>query len=150
MVGIETAEVLGARGCAVTVIEIQSIVAREMARNNRFDVLLRLEQHGVRLLTETVIEGVIDGELVLVRKGERSRFDPGDTIVLAVGPEPNRDVTAIIEQAGLSSVFVGDCNRTGDFLNAIRDASMTVLALNNRLPQRGSERARQTHLDAVR
>jgi 2,4-dienoyl-CoA reductase-like NADH-dependent reductase (Old Yellow Enzyme family)/thioredoxin reductase len=150
MVGIETAEVLGARGCAVTVIEIQAIVAREMARNNRFDVLLRLEQHGVRLLTETVIEGVIDGELVLVRKGERSRLDPGDAIVLAVGPEPNRDVTAIIEQAGLSSVFVGDCNRTGDFLSAIRDASMTVLALNNRLPQRGSERARQTHLDAVR
>jgi thioredoxin reductase len=150
MVGIETAEVLGARGCAVTVIEIQAIVAREMARNNRFDVLLRLEQHGVRLLTETVIEAVIDGELVLVRKGERSRLDPGDAIVLAVGPEPNRDVTAIIEQAGLSSVFVGDCNRTGDFLSAIRDASMTVLALNNRLPQRGSERARQTHLDAVR
>ena len=40
MVGIETAEVLGGRGCAVTVIEILSTVAREMARNNRFDVLL--------------------------------------------------------------------------------------------------------------
>jgi 2,4-dienoyl-CoA reductase-like NADH-dependent reductase (Old Yellow Enzyme family)/NADPH-dependent 2,4-dienoyl-CoA reductase/sulfur reductase-like enzyme len=141
MVGIETAEVLGARGCAVTVIEIQSVVAREMARNNRFDVLVRLEQYDVRILTETTIDGVIDGKLILVRKEETTRHDPGDAIVVAVGPEPNRDVTTIVEEAGLPSVLVGDCNRPGDFLTAIRDASMTVLALNNRLPMRGGNAA---------
>jgi 2,4-dienoyl-CoA reductase-like NADH-dependent reductase (Old Yellow Enzyme family)/thioredoxin reductase len=132
MVGIETAEVLGVRGCAVTVIEILPVVARDMARNNRFDVLARLEQHDVRLLTETRIEGVVDGELVLLRNGERMRHDPGDTIVLAIGPEPNRDVAILVEKAGLPSVLVGDCNRPGDFLTAIRDASMAVLAWNER------------------
>jgi 2,4-dienoyl-CoA reductase-like NADH-dependent reductase (Old Yellow Enzyme family)/NADPH-dependent 2,4-dienoyl-CoA reductase/sulfur reductase-like enzyme len=136
MVGIETAEVLGVRGCAVTVIEMLPVVAREMARNNRFDVLARLEQYGVRLLTETTIEKVVDGKLVLMHKAERSFHDPGDAVVLAVGPEPNRDATAIIEEAGLPSVLVGDCNRPGDFLTAIRDASMTVLAINDRLPTR--------------
>jgi pyruvate/2-oxoglutarate dehydrogenase complex dihydrolipoamide dehydrogenase (E3) component len=136
MVGIETAEVLGVRGCAVTVIEIQSTVAREMARNNRFDVLVRLEQHGVRLLTETVIEGVVDGKLVLVHKGKSTSHDPGDVIVVAVGPTPNRDVLSVVEEAGLPSVLVGDCNQPGDFLTAIRDASLTVLALSERLPSR--------------
>ena len=136
MVGIETAEVLGGRGCAVTVIEIQSTVAREMARNNRFDVLLRLEQYGVRLLTETVIDGVVDGKLLLVRNGERMRHDPGEAIVVAVGPKPNRDIISVLEEAGLPSVLVGDCNQPGDFLTAIRDASLTVLALSNRLPLR--------------
>jgi 2,4-dienoyl-CoA reductase-like NADH-dependent reductase (Old Yellow Enzyme family)/thioredoxin reductase len=131
MVGIETAEVLGVRGCAVTVIEIQPTVARDMARNNRFDVLARLEQHDVRLLTETSIENVVDGELILLRKGERTRHDPGDAIVLAVGPEPNRDVATIVAQTGLLSVLVGDCNQPGDFLSAIRDASMTVIAMND-------------------
>jgi 2,4-dienoyl-CoA reductase-like NADH-dependent reductase (Old Yellow Enzyme family)/thioredoxin reductase len=144
MVGIETAEVLGGRGCAVTVIEIQSTVAREMARNNRFDVLMRLEQYGVQLLTETVIDGVVDGKLLLVRNGESIRHDPGDAIVVAVGPKPNRDIISVLEEAGLPSVLVGDCNQPGDFLAAIRDASLTVLALNNRLPLRMSE------LDAVR
>jgi 2,4-dienoyl-CoA reductase-like NADH-dependent reductase (Old Yellow Enzyme family) len=138
MVGIETAEVLGGRGCSVTVIEIQSTVAREMARNNRFDVLLRLEQYGVRLLTETVIDGVADGKLLLVRNGERIRLEPGEAIVVAVGPQPNRDVISVLEEAGLPSVLVGDCNQPGDFLTAIRDASLTVLALNNRLPLRES------------
>jgi dimethylglycine catabolism A len=139
MVGIEAAEVLGVRGCAVTVIEMLPVVAREMARNNRFDVLARLEQYGVRLLTETMIEKVVDGKLVLMHKAERSFHDPGDAVVLAVGPEPNRDATAIIEEAGLPSVLVGDCNRPGDFLTAIRDASMTVLAINDRLPTRARQ-----------
>ena len=132
MVGIETAEVLGVRGCAVTVIEILPVVARDMARNNRFDVLARLEQYDVRLLTETRIEGVVDGELMLLRNGERTRHDPGDAVVLAIGPQPNRDVTSVIEQTGLPSVLVGDCNQPGDFLTAIRDASMAVLAWNER------------------
>ncbi|MEI9805578.1 MAG: FAD-dependent oxidoreductase [Pseudolabrys sp.] len=131
MVGIETAEVLGARGCAVTVIEIQATVARDMARNNRFDVLARLEQHDVRLLTETRIENVVDGKMTLLRKGERTQHEPGDAVVLAVGPEPNRDVVGIVEKTGLLSVLVGDCNQPGDFLNAIRDASMTVIAMND-------------------
>jgi 2,4-dienoyl-CoA reductase-like NADH-dependent reductase (Old Yellow Enzyme family)/NADPH-dependent 2,4-dienoyl-CoA reductase/sulfur reductase-like enzyme len=131
MVGIETAEVLGVRGCAVTVIEIQPTVARDMARNNRFDVLARLEQYDVRLLTETSVVDVVDGDLILLRKGEHTRLDPGDAIVLAVGPQPNRDVAAIVEKTGLLSVLVGDCNHPGDFLSAIRDASMTVIAMND-------------------
>jgi len=124
--------VLGVRGCAVTVIEILPVVARDMARNNRFDVLARLEQHDERLLTETRIEGVVDGKLKLLRNGERTRHDPGDAVVLAIGPQPNRDVTSMIEQTGLPSVLVGDCNQPGDFLTAIRDASMAVLAWNER------------------
>jgi 2,4-dienoyl-CoA reductase-like NADH-dependent reductase (Old Yellow Enzyme family)/NADPH-dependent 2,4-dienoyl-CoA reductase/sulfur reductase-like enzyme len=135
MVGIETAEVLAMRGCAVTVVEPQSSVARDMARNNRIDVLARLEQHDVRLLTETTVESVADRELVLLhRGGERKRHHPGDAIVVAIGPEPNRDVAGLVQETGLPSVLVGDCNQPGDFLNAIRDASMTVLAINGRRP----------------
>jgi 2,4-dienoyl-CoA reductase-like NADH-dependent reductase (Old Yellow Enzyme family)/NADPH-dependent 2,4-dienoyl-CoA reductase/sulfur reductase-like enzyme len=136
MVGIETAEVLGARGCAVTVIEILPTVARDMARNNRFDVLVRLDQYKVRILTETRIEGVADGELVLSCNNGHIRHHPGDAVVLAIGPQSNRDVLPILEETGLPSVLVGDCNNPGDFLTAIRDASMTVLAAENRPARR--------------
>ena len=44
IVGIETADLLVTRGCRVTVLEIQATVAPEMARNNRFEVLARLER----------------------------------------------------------------------------------------------------------
>ena len=133
LVGIETADVLATRGCRVTVIELQATVAREMARNNRFDVLARLEQLGATILTDTMIETVIDDEFVLITKGEETRLHPGEAVIVAIGPEPDRSVVAQIEAAGTPYVLVGDCNRTGDFMGAIRDASMSALAIEYRL-----------------
>ena len=56
MVGIETADLLVTRGCRVTVLELQAVVAREMARNNRAEVLARLDEHQARILTEVTME----------------------------------------------------------------------------------------------
>ena len=133
MVGIETADLLAMRGCRVTVVEVLATVAREMARNNRIELMMRLEQRGATILTETVLEAVVDGQFVLRRRGEPMRLDPGDAIVIAIGPKPNRDVIPEVVAAGAPYVLVGDCNRPGDFLTAIRDASMAALALDYRV-----------------
>jgi 2,4-dienoyl-CoA reductase-like NADH-dependent reductase (Old Yellow Enzyme family)/NADPH-dependent 2,4-dienoyl-CoA reductase/sulfur reductase-like enzyme len=134
MVGIETADLLAARGCHVTVLELEATIAREMARNNRYEVLARLEDREAVILTGAVLERVIAGQLVVRRHGEEIRIDPGDAVIIAIGPEPNRDVVPVIEAAGIPYVLVGDCNQPGDFLTAIRDASMAALAVNHRLP----------------
>jgi 2,4-dienoyl-CoA reductase-like NADH-dependent reductase (Old Yellow Enzyme family)/thioredoxin reductase len=141
MVGIETADLLAARGCHVTVLELEATIAREMARNNRYDVLARLEERAAVILTEAVIEGAHAGQLVLRRHGNEIRIDPGDAVVIAIGPAPNREVVPIVEAAGIPYVLVGDCNEPGDFLTAIRDASMAALAVNHRLPSRASDQA---------
>ena len=133
MVGIETADLLVTRGCRVTVLELQAVVAREMARNNRAEVLAELEKHQARILTEAAIETVADGQLVVTRHGETIRVDPGDVVILAIGPQPNRDLVPVVEAAGIPYVLIGDCNQPGDFLTAIRDASMAALAVNHRL-----------------
>ena len=49
----------------------------------------------------------------------------------------------VIEAAGIPYVLVGDCNQPGDFLTAIRDASMAALAVNHRLPARAIGQAVQ-------
>jgi 2,4-dienoyl-CoA reductase-like NADH-dependent reductase (Old Yellow Enzyme family)/NADPH-dependent 2,4-dienoyl-CoA reductase/sulfur reductase-like enzyme len=133
MVGIETADLLNSRGCHVTIVEITSLIAREMARNNRFEIVSRLESNGTTFLKETSVQGLANGQLVLKSKGEELRIDPGAAIVIAIGPEPNRDVLPVVQTAGLPYVLIGDCNRPGDFLTAIRDASMAALACNHRL-----------------
>jgi 2,4-dienoyl-CoA reductase-like NADH-dependent reductase (Old Yellow Enzyme family)/thioredoxin reductase len=130
MVGIETADLLVTRGCRVTVIELEATVAREMARNNRAEVLLRLDEHQTRILTDAAIERVVDGRIVVKRQGEEIRVDPGDAVIVAIGPEPNRDVVPAIEASGVPYVLIGDCNQPGDFLTAIRDASMAALAVS--------------------
>jgi 2,4-dienoyl-CoA reductase-like NADH-dependent reductase (Old Yellow Enzyme family)/NADPH-dependent 2,4-dienoyl-CoA reductase/sulfur reductase-like enzyme len=141
IVGIETADLLVTRGCHVTLLEIQSTVAPEMARNNRFEVLARLERAGTRILTEARIEAVVDGNLVVAARGERLQIDPGVALVLALGAVANRDVLPMVQAAGVPYVLVGDCNQPGDFLTAIRDASMAALALNHRSPIRADTQA---------
>ena len=131
IVGIETADLLATRGCRITVLEIQDTVAPEMARNNRFEVLARLQRAGTTILTDARIEAVVDGQLAVAVQDAIVRIDPGAAIVLALGAVANRDVLPAVEAAGAPYVLVGDCNQPGDFLSAIRDASMAALALNH-------------------
>jgi 2,4-dienoyl-CoA reductase-like NADH-dependent reductase (Old Yellow Enzyme family)/thioredoxin reductase len=129
IVGLETADLLTARGCRVTILEMGDSVAPGMARNNRSEVLARLERGQARILTGARVESVGNGRLCVDQRGAPIEIDPGDVVIVAIGPEPNRDVVPEIEAAGVPYVLVGDCNQPGDFLTAIRDASMAALAL---------------------
>ena len=133
MVGIECADALILRDCRVTIIEPTAVIAANMARNNKFDTLARLEDGGARIMTETVIEGADADGLRLLREGQVTSLEPGDALVIAIGPEANRDVVSTVEATGVEYVLIGDCNQPGDFLTAIRDAAMAALAIDYRV-----------------
>jgi 2,4-dienoyl-CoA reductase-like NADH-dependent reductase (Old Yellow Enzyme family)/thioredoxin reductase len=143
MVGIETAECIAARAGHVTILEGQNVVAKEMARNNRFDVLLRLKQAKALIITDAPVES-IEGDVIFCRSGSGTvRHPAGDIVVLAIGPRPLREVASLAKEAGVPSVLVGDCNNIpGDFLAAIRDASMIAWAAEEKFPSApGTRRA---------
>jgi 2,4-dienoyl-CoA reductase-like NADH-dependent reductase (Old Yellow Enzyme family)/thioredoxin reductase len=135
MVGIETAECIAKRASHVTILEGQSVVAKEMARNNRWDVLLRLREANAQIMTDVPVIS-IEGDSILCRGGQGVvRHPAGDRIVLAIGARPVRDVAKLADEAGVPWVMVGDCNNVpGDFLTAIRDASMIAWAAEERFP----------------
>jgi 2,4-dienoyl-CoA reductase-like NADH-dependent reductase (Old Yellow Enzyme family)/thioredoxin reductase len=135
MVGIETAECIAKRAKRVTILEGQSVVAKEMARNNRWDVLLRLREARAQIVTGVPVMS-IEGDTISCRRGEDIvRYPAGDRIVLAVGARPQREVSKLADEAGVPWVMVGDCNNIpGDFLTAIRDASMIAWAAEERFP----------------
>jgi NADPH-dependent 2,4-dienoyl-CoA reductase/sulfur reductase-like enzyme len=136
MVGIETAECIAKRAARVTILEGQNVVAKEMARNNRWDVLLRLRDAKAEIVTDAPVVS-IDGDAIVCRNGpDLVRHPAGDVIVLAIGPRPLRDATRLAEQAGVPWVMAGDCNNIpGDFLTAIRDASMIAWAAEEKFPK---------------
>jgi len=135
MVGIEMAECIAKRASHVTILEGQSVVAKEMARNNRWDVLLRLREANAQIMTDVPVIS-IEGDSILCRGGQGVvRHPAGDRIVLAIGARPVRDVAKLADEAGVPWVMVGDCNNVpGDFLTAIRDASMIAWAAEERFP----------------
>ncbi len=134
MVGIETADTLiHYRGVKATVIEGLAVIAKEMARNNRYDVLDRLTKGGARVLTEAPVESVEGERIWTMAGGTRTPIDTGDLIISAIGPVPNRDIVPEVERAGVPYVLAGDCNQIGDFMTAIRDGWMLALAIDMRL-----------------
>jgi NADPH-dependent 2,4-dienoyl-CoA reductase/sulfur reductase-like enzyme len=137
MVGIETAECIAKRAGHVAVLEGQDVVAKEMARNNCWDVLLRLREAKARIVTGTPVVA-IEGDTILCRSGQGTvRHPSGDIIVLAIGARPLRDVAQLADAAGVPWVMAGDCNNVpGDFLTAIRDASMIAWAAEDKFPTR--------------
>jgi 2,4-dienoyl-CoA reductase-like NADH-dependent reductase (Old Yellow Enzyme family)/thioredoxin reductase len=135
MVGIETADTLiHYRGVSATVIEGLPVIAKEMARNNRYDVLDRLAKADTRILTSAPVES-IEGSTIWARvDGKREGIEAADMIVTALGPLPNRDIVPEVERAGVQYVLAGDCNQIGDFLSAVRDGWMLAYAIDMKLP----------------
>ncbi len=87
MVGIETADTLiHYRGVKATVIEGLPVIAKEMARNNRYDVLDRLAKSGARVLTSAPVESIEDDRIWAMVGGVRTPVDAGDLIISAIGP----------------------------------------------------------------
>jgi hypothetical protein len=103
---------------------------------------LRLREAKAEIATDVPVVS-IEGDDILCRSGENIvRHPAGERIVLAIGARPVRDVTRLAEEAGVPWVMVGDCNNVpGDFLTAIRDASMIAWAAEEKFPT-GSARAR--------
>jgi 2,4-dienoyl-CoA reductase-like NADH-dependent reductase (Old Yellow Enzyme family)/NADPH-dependent 2,4-dienoyl-CoA reductase/sulfur reductase-like enzyme len=143
MVGIETADTLiHYRGVKATVIEGLPVIAKEMARNNRYDVLDRLKKAGAQVLTGTPVESIENGRIWVTSGGQRTAVEAGELIISAIGPLPNRDVVPEVERAGVPYALAGDCNGIGDFLTAVRDGWMLALAIDMRLAAPGAGKQR--------
>jgi 2,4-dienoyl-CoA reductase-like NADH-dependent reductase (Old Yellow Enzyme family)/thioredoxin reductase len=128
MVGIETADTLmHYRGVRATVLEGLTVIAKEMARNNRYDVLDRLKKGGARVIVNAPVDCVEDDKVWAAVGGARTALDAGDMIVSAIGPVPNRDIVPEVERAGAPYALAGDCDRIGDFMTAIRDGWLIAL-----------------------
>ena len=133
MVGIEVADILLARGCRMTLIEIGPAVAPAMARNNRTDIMLRLMAGGVQVRLASHIVGAAGSQILLRSADGECQMAAGQVVIEAIGPQPERGVVSAVEAAGAPYVLVGDCSeRGGDFLTAIRDGFMAAWSLETR------------------
>lgn len=133
LVGVEAADMLAMRDCAVTVIELLPQMALGMPRNNRLELLERLESRGTRLLTNSTVLKA-EGETLEVRtlNNPDTSIGIGNYLVIAIGPRPNLDVVGILDELNVEYSLAGDCYRPGDFLSCIRDGSMVALSIDHR------------------
>jgi 2,4-dienoyl-CoA reductase-like NADH-dependent reductase (Old Yellow Enzyme family)/thioredoxin reductase len=132
MVGVELADLLRLNDCDIQVLEMQATAANGMARNNKFELLERIAADGVRVLTRCAIQK-LEGNSIHVQIGDDAAITLpiGEAIVFATGPRPNLDALQAVKATGIPYAQVGDCDKPGDFLSAIRDGWMVALGLDD-------------------
>lgn len=127
LVGLELAEFLIERGRQVAVLEPGSHLGRELAIVRRWRVLDNLRQHQVPLMTDVQILGITNSTVHYRDIGGTTLHLPADSVVMALGAEPDDSLAAGFEAAGFTVQRIGDCGELGYIDGAIHSAAEVAL-----------------------
>ena len=128
MIGCETAEFLAAKGKNVIIVEMLPKIASELTPSDRWVVIKRLREAGVRIETSARVLQVESTGVRIDRRGQ-CEFVRGSSVVLAAGMRPYRDVAEMLEERVGELSFVGDCVRPRLIGDALREGFLAALWL---------------------
>jgi len=121
-VGLDTAIFLAEKKQKkVTVIEQFAFEAAGINpyNMNYMDLFQRLAELKVELMPETKIEEITDSGVVVTDKEGKRRIIEADSVVLATGGTPNKELVKALKGKAIKVYTVGDCVEVGKIMNAI-------------------------------
>ena len=119
LVGLELAEFLIARGREVCVLESSGHLGRELAIVRRWRVLHEIGALGGQLITHASVT-LIDARAVHYQLADGQHgTSPADSVVLAIGAQPDTRLLDELTRAGLEARSIGDCQHIGYIEGAI-------------------------------
>lgn len=119
MVGCETAHLLAEKGKSVTIVEMLEMIGAGLGPA-RAMLLRRLDELGVERLPGAKGEEITGDGLVITRDG-KSELLKADTIVLAVGYQPDRALYQGLMGKVFELYLIGDSRLPRDILGAIHE-----------------------------
>jgi 2,4-dienoyl-CoA reductase (NADPH2) len=129
LVGLELAEFLIERGREVAVLEPGSHLGRELAIVRRWRVLDNLRQHDVPLMTDVQIDSITASTVAYRNAKDEVQHLQADSVVLAIGAEPDDNLAAGFEASGFKVQRIGDCGELGYIDGAIHSAAEVALRI---------------------
>lgn len=130
MTGLETAEYLMEKGNAVTLIEMDSVIARQAYGTQVADVMKYLKTGTVVIMTSTALSSIADGYLVVedMRTKVKHKLS-ADAVILSLGVRNQGMYQNILPQSCEKYQVVGDAERSGRIYDAIRSGYKAALNL---------------------
>lgn len=125
LIGCETALWLAQQGKKVTIVEILGDLMKggiPVQHMNRLMLLDLLKFHRVEIFTNTSLLEVTEKGARLLDGGSQKRDFPADTIVLAVGLKPDRELYRTLEGQTPNLYAIGDSREGQNIMNSIWDA----------------------------
>ena len=130
LVGLELAEFLIERGRKVTVLEPSASLGPNLSIVRRSRVVHLLKENGATLLTNATINE-ISKKGVLYDHDEEAHLAKADQVIIAMGANPNLELTNALKDKNIAVTPIGDCTSVGYIHGAIADARNAVLAIDN-------------------
>jgi len=119
--GIETAEYLAARKCAVTIVDLLDQVAPNANHTNVADVCGRLKQFGAAFLLGHALKEITPDAVMLERQADKTAVTvPTDAVVMSLGYRPDTALADELRARGLQVVAVGSAVKDGTIAPATR------------------------------
>lgn len=119
--GCETAEFLTQRGKRVTILEMRPRMGADYGPMNRWVVIDRLIEAGIRMETGVKAEAVTARGVKVIRAGLYSEFFEADSVVLALGMVSNDAAVRSLADEVPAFYKIGDAAKPAGFTEAIAD-----------------------------
>ncbi|MGP3667772.1 MAG: oxidoreductase [Candidatus Bathyarchaeota archaeon] len=131
LVGCETALYLSMKGKNVTIVEVLPQIAAGEPLINSITLYRELVKHGVNVLVNHRLLEIYRGGVVVADENGKKRSIEADTVVLAVGREPNIDGKLVSEaRKTVKEVYIiGDAKEARKILYAVHEGFYTALQI---------------------
>ena len=113
-------------GRKVTIIEMLDRAGNGIGKTTRWVVFQDMRRRGVEILTETTAQEITEKE-VIVETPEGRLGVPADTVILAVGAEPENKLCTSLEGTGYEVIRIGDAQEPRNALEAISESMQAAI-----------------------
>lgn len=129
LVGAEVADFLCSRGHHVAILEMLPELAPGAVTSTKVYLNDRLARQNVQVVCSAKVVAVAPGRVTYMRDGWRFSLEGVDTVVLATGRIPERELAKDLAKAGYTYELVGDCRAPGDAMSAIHEGYLVALEI---------------------
>lgn len=119
-VGCETADFLIEKGKEVTILEMLDQIGADLGQFSKEDILPRLSKKGVRMEVNNKAEEITSKGVLAATGGKIVRFD-ADSVVIATGSQPNKELAGQLEGKVPELHVIGDCVEPRRLQNAVHE-----------------------------
>lgn len=122
LTGLETAELMAGKGSEVKVVEMLDTIGNGINPTILYDLTTRMKQMGIQMMPSHKLVGIGEEEMTLVNmKNMSAKNLKVDTVVLAIGVSPQKDMVQGFEQAFDEVHVIGDAAHGGKIVDALED-----------------------------
>jgi len=104
----------------VSVIEMRPRIGQDFGKGTRWVFMGDIKRLGIKVITKAEVTAITD-EGVKIKIGEQDQLIPADTVVLAVGSQPNSRLYSEISDKVAEVYLIGDAKKPRKTLDAIHE-----------------------------